>query len=197
MKLPLSLLIQLITMTNLLAQGNSHTVEYDKRNPFDKVRYVDNHPCIQVEGSWCSLTHIAGIPIDQIMKTTKETYPRDWKKGFHRYLHYTLDDLQMVRKDSMAIGFSMDGVVKTKNFPLLLKNRDLATVYHDSIVQSKKVTRVYHTNFPDDLNYLNFRRNGYEKNSDNWLTRDEAIHDLDYLEWEINNNYSYRGSCEI
>ena len=165
--------------------------DLDKRTPFDKVHYLDGHPHILVDSKWAKLVSIADLPIDTIITIAQESTPRDWKLGFHRYLHYILDDLKIKRGEYLNVSYTVNDNIIITQKKLKWENRDLATKYHDSIVKTNRITRKHALKTPILYDYLTTRIHGYDKMSEGWITYKEAIHDLEYLEWEIVNNYSY------
>ena len=166
------------------------TAQRDKRTPFTKVNYIDNHPCVDVDGDWVKLLSIEGIPIDTFIAYARDNEPRDWTKGFHRYLHYAMDDLGLEREETVKVVYEIEGMANTKDFTLAVENRELATAHYEKQRSNNRVKRNHIVNIPNDLSYLIKRIDGHLVKTD-WLTPDEAIHDLEYLEWEIDNHYSY------
>jgi len=159
--------------------------------PFDKVMYVDEHPYILVKGKWAKLQSIADLPIDTFINNAKEYAPRNWKRDIHQYLYYIMDEFQIKRGKTIKVSYEIKGKTYKNDFELKLENGDLAAKFHDSIVKSNRVIRAHELNTPSEFEYLNTRIHGYEPQHDNWISPKKAIHDLEYLEWEIDNNYSY------
>lgn len=180
------LILFLFTNSFLIAQ------EYDKRTPFSAVEYIDNHPYFNYNEEWVEIISIEGIPIKTYIEYSINENPTDWKKGFHRYLHYIMDDMGLIRGETIKVSFKQDGKLLTKDIALKIENRDLATDYYEKIISNNRIVRPLLTiQFPDSLLYLNTRLDGYEKIEKAWLSQEDALHGLEYLEWEIKNHYSY------
>lgn len=183
----LSFLLALIVLTF----SNSFAKKRDKRTPFDKVIYENQDAYIEHNGEWHKLISIENKPIEEYLNMAIEMEPTNWKKGFHRYLHYIMDEMQMKRGESVKVCFEEDGKISCRDFKLKKENRDLATEYHDKVIGKNRINRTHQTEIPELYKYLNVRTNTYKKTDEDWLSKEDAIHDLEHLEWQIDNNYSY------
>lgn len=163
----------------------------DKRTPFAKVEFRDNAPYVTYNGKWVKLVSIQEKPVSDFVDYVKNGEPCDWQFTFCRYLHYVMDDMNMVRGESVKVSFLENGKEVTRDFPLKKENRELATSYYYKKLGDNRFKREHTNIIPQNLKYLNARIDGYNPTSDNWITPEMATHDLEYLEWEIINNYSY------
>ena len=176
-----------VLITNLTAQS----LEKDKRNPFDKFEFVDDHPYIYVDDQLAKLISIADFPVSTYIDMAKAYNPKDWKNDFVRYTHYFMDDLKIERGAEVQATFELDGKVEQKKFPLTLENREFATAHYEESIGQNRIEREHNNIVSDKFKYLNVRLDGYEPQEKDWLTKEEAIHDLEHLEWQIVNNHSY------
>ncbi len=188
----LKLLLILIYVPTFTLSQNQSEKELDERTPFDKVLYIDEAPHIEVDGNWVELLSIENIAIDTFTQIAQEEELKDWKEGFHSYFNYLLYDLDIHKEQDISATYSQNNIEKSILLPLKVENSELAKAFHDSIVKSNRIDRIHHSIIPDDYEYLFTRVDGHEQTDESWLKGEEAIHDLEYLEWEIENNYSYK-----
>lgn len=175
----------------LSVKAQVYKKERDKRTPFDKVEYKNNRPFIEVDKRWVEVVEIANIPIDTLLRLSAESSPNDWKKGFHRYLDYHLDDLGIVRDDSIKVCYKIDNEIFSKYFTLEKGNRDKATAYHEKNLGNHRILRDHKRIAGSNFDYLKIRLDSEAERDESWITPEQAIHDLEYLEWEIQQHYSY------
>ncbi|MFA8436320.1 MAG: S41 family peptidase [Marinifilaceae bacterium] len=174
-----------------IAVNFTYAQKRDKRTPFAKVEYRNNHPYIQYRGEWVKLLGIEGKPVSDYLEMAQQMEPADWKFGFHRYLHYIMDEMKMERGKTVEVSFEQDGRTITRDFELKKENRDLATKFHDRKIGEYRVERKHSKRVPQKWKYLTTRLDGEEPTVKDWLSPEEATHDLEHLEWQIVNNYSY------
>lgn len=163
----------------------------DKRTPFPKVEYRENLPYVEYQDTWVKLVSIEGKPVGEYINYAQDMDPSDWKFCFTRYLHYIMDDMKMKRGETVKVAFEQNGKIITKDFNLKKENRDLATDYMEKMIGQNKIHRKHSFELPADLKYLQHRLDGYAQTQEDWIGADQAIHDLEHLEWQIVNNYSY------
>ncbi|WP_120239845.1 S41 family peptidase [Marinifilum flexuosum] len=163
----------------------------DKRTPFPKVEYRENLPYVEYQQDWVKLISIEGKPVGEYIEYAQDMEPSDWKFCFTRYLHYIMDDMKMERGKTVKVTFEQNGIIITKDFELKKENRDLATGYMEKLIGENRIQRKHSSVVPADLKYLQHRLDGYAPAQEDWIGAEEAIHDLEHLEWQIVNNYSY------
>ena len=163
----------------------------DKRTPFEAVKYIDNSPYVFTDNEWVKLVSIADIDISEYIKLAVEYSPVNWKKAFHRWLHYMFDDMGIQRDQFIKVKYSNAEGIQEKLFELKKGNRELATTFHDSISKIRTVTRDINLEIPEEFNYLTKRIYSDTINNEYWISRADAMADLDYLECELVENYSY------
>ncbi|MDE5421836.1 S41 family peptidase [Ancylomarina sp. DW003] len=165
--------------------------ERDKRTPFSKVEFRENTPYVEFQENWVKLLSIEGKAVDKYIQAAKTIDPSDWKFRFTRHLHYIMDDMKMERGKSVKVSFEQNGKVVTHDYELKKENRNLATDYYEECIGRNKIRREHNQTIPAEYDYLTVRMDSHEKTDKNWISREEAIHDLEHLEWQIVNNYSY------
>ncbi len=163
----------------------------DKRTPFDKVMYQQGKPLIQVSNVWVELRAIEGIPIEKYLKMSAEIRPTDWQKGFHRYLHYHFDDLGIERGSHVSVSYLKEGEVMQSQLALHNENREKATAFHNLQLKKKHVERQHNKVYSESYEYLNIRLDTFTAKGMDWLSPDETFADLDFLEYNIKEHYSY------
>ena len=169
----------------------THAQKADKRTAFDKIKFIDNHPYAFYENTWLKIMSIANHPVDAYIDLAKKYDPSDWKFGFTRYTHYMMDDLEIKRDESVVVEFERNGKIVHRDLALKKENRELATEYLEQQIGKNKLSRKHRKNIPKEYHYLNTRVDGYEKKESDWINPEDAIHDLEHLEWQLVNNYSY------
>ncbi|QZT36291.1 hypothetical protein K5X82_13580 [Halosquirtibacter xylanolyticus] len=179
--------IVLLTGVQAFASGQ----EKDKRTPFSKIEFREGLPYTMYNKEWVKLVSIEGVSIDVYLDRAKEKEPRIWKYVFTRYLHYLMDDMNMKRGKTVSVEFYLNDKVVTKDFELKKENRDLASLYLEEELSKSRIERNHTHAIPDELKYIVKRIDGYEPVKSDWLTKQEVIEDLEHLEWEIVNHYSY------
>lgn len=172
-------------------QVMTYAQKKDKRTAFDKVVFRDNHPYVEREGEWVKLVSLAGEPIETYLKMAVEYDPTDWQAAFVRYTHYMMDDLEIERDSMVDVEYEHDGKVVKNAFPLRAENRDLASDYYEAQIGKNRIIRDHTTLIPDALKYLHTRIDGKTPIEKKWLTKEQVVEDLEHLEWQIVNNYSY------
>jgi len=165
--------------------------EFDKRTPFNAVKYIEDIPFVLIDEEWREISSIEGYHISKYIELAVIYDPLNWKKAFHRWIHYMFDDLEIERDEYVDVSFLVDDDIKSKRFLLKLENRELATTFHDSISKIRNLNREIIEIVPSKFEYLTKRIYGNNGNKENWVTRDEALSDLNYLEYELNESYSY------
>lgn len=163
----------------------------DKRTPFAAVKFMDDHPWIQYQGEWVKFLGMGGHPWEIYIQKALEDELDDWQRGFVRYNHYYMDELGIKRGDSLAVRFEQRGKVKTALFPLSRENRENATQFLYETFIHQRISRDHSQARNPKWNYLQTRLDGYTKNGEAWLSYEEALWDLEHLEWQIQKHYSY------
>lgn len=184
----------MICMLFILTLGMSITkaeTKRDKRTPFTKVEFRKNSPYVEFQKNWVRLISIEGKAVDKYIQAAKTMDPCDWKFRFIRHLHYIMDDMKMERGKSVEVSFEKNGKILTHNYELKRENRNLATDYYEECIGRIRIQREYNNSIPAEYDYLTIRMDSYEKTDKNWISKEKAIHDLEHLEWQIVNNYSY------
>ena len=176
-------------LTALQIQGQRP--EYDKRTPFSMVTFIEDHPYAMVDNQWCKLLRIEDVSISEYISLSKKEFEKEWKKGIYRYLHYLMDDMGIVREDSVSVTYESNGVPITKSFILDINNRDLATQY----VQQKIADDLPHLSpleiIPETYQYLISRIDNASIKDSTWINKNEIAKDLSYLMDFIQKDYSY------
>lgn len=169
----------------------SNAQKNEKATPFEKIQFIDNIPYFMYKDTWCEILKIEDVSINKFIEYAKESEPRKWKYAIVRYTHYIMDDFDIHVKDKVSVSFKRKGEILTRNLKLKKENRDLATKFYLENIGLNRINRKHSIAIPADYLYLNTRLDGYVKTKSNWLSNDEALHDLEHLEWQIKNNYSY------
>lgn len=177
-------------ISNILAQS-SEDDGIDNRSPFSKVIYKDNHPFIEVDQEWVKIISIQDQSIQKIIRQCVDLCPKDWKTCFHEFWGYIMDDLGVERKENISIRYLQNGIESSHSFQLLEENTKLAKDFHYQNITSNRINRKRTQEIPSEFKYLVKRLDGFQKMDTDWISKEEAIHDLNYLEWEIANHYSY------
>lgn len=185
-------LILVLTLLSLALQSIGQ--QRDKRTPFKEVRYQQNQPLVHYQNTWVPIVKIDTIPVSTLVQMAQTYFAPEWKKGFHRYLHYLLDDIGIERKDSIAVTVRYKNEAITTQRSLEEGNRDIATVRHDSLIRCNRIQRKRAASPDPSYHHLTYRIDGTTpaESNDAWLSPNEIRHDLEYLEWEIENRYSYK-----
>ncbi|MCT4599340.1 MAG: S41 family peptidase [Marinifilaceae bacterium] len=186
-KLLIHLLLLIITFSSVNVTMASCK---DKRTPFTKVKYIGTKPYAYIDNTFVELISIGGIDVNIFIRKAIDENPSNWKLGFHRYLHYMMDDMKIKRGKTINVTYRKNGIILSKDMELKKNNRNLATKYHDSIIGKNRIKSPIPEFISKGYKYLTKRLDGYELKKD-FLSRDKVIADLEYLEWEIKNHYSY------
>ncbi len=184
------LLVILVTIIFALSM-ESNAQRNEKATPFEKIQFIDDIPYFMYEDTWCEILKIEDVSINKFIECAKDYKPRDWKYAIVRYTHYIMDYFGIYVKDKVSVAFKCKGNVLTRDLKLKKENRDSATKFYLKNIGLNRVNREHSIVIPADYLYLNTRLDGYVKTKSNWISRDEALHDLEHLEWQIKNNYSY------
>lgn len=167
----------------VLAEGNKRGVA------FVKVEFKNEYPCVEYKGELVKLVEIEGVGIDKFISFTKDFYPMDWKYAVVRYTHYILDGMKITAGEELDVKLLYKGKTVAASFAIKKENRDLATNYYLKQIGKNRIVRPHSKTYAK--NYLNTRIDGYKEIKGEWLKRDEVIADLEHMEWQIVNNYSY------
>lgn len=184
-------LLVIVVLLFLSFSMNSMAQNNERATAFEKIRFVDNHPYFMYESDWCEILKIENVSIDKYIALAKEQRPTDWKYSIVRYTHYLMDDMEISVQNKVSVCFERNGKIFTKDLEIKKRNRDLATKFYFKTIGLNRSSRKHSIRIPTKYLYLNTRLDSYKKTENNWLSREDAFHDLEHLEWQIVNNYSY------
>jgi len=187
-KFVIFLIFNLLFIMLLKAQKD---FEYDKRIPFDAIKYVNNVPFAKIDDAWVQILSIADVDVSIYKAMAVNFNPIDWKKAFHRWVHYLFDELGIERDKFIKVSYLKDEKPVSKLIELKLKNRELATSFHDSIYKIRQLDRIPNVDITPGFLYLTQRIYGESEDDKYWISKDDAMADLNYLEFELTENYSY------
>ena len=178
-----------------------------EKTPFINIEWKGEKVFVEINKQNFEWLSSEGESIEKIQTFAKNKYRDKWK---HRladdYIlvlrdmgHWTFFSTRMKLRDS-------SGNEINKRIPLSSENREKT---RNKISENKRIKRKHNTVIPDSLAYITHRVDGYRpsKNAkevkkdifeynlslpmDSWVPRAMAVEDLESLEYEIKNNFSY------
>lgn len=177
---------------------------YRTLSPFEDMGWNGDQPEVKVANVWYSLTQVNDLPVEEIVAFCKMVTPLKWKKRFAEDFVEVLTVMGHPPGESVALELvrlsdevrvSLSGVKMTEENRNAL--RDLAFEGESLPKFSGWQRFVPHvdfqaqSSFPESVSHLQFYTNIDDGESE-FLSRKEAIEDLDELQWLVENEYSYK-----
>ena len=182
---------------------------FGEKSPFTTIDWQNEKVWIDIDGKTYEWLESEAISIAEIKTFAKKEYGILWH-------HKMATDYILVMKDldrwvffstKMKIKDAQGNIIED-DFSLSLENREAALSY---INNQQKVRRNHTPTIPDSLQYITQRLDGYQAKQgvpavitgtdvfeynlslpmDSWVPRELVIDDLEHLEFDIKNNFSY------
>ncbi len=203
--------IGLIIIGLLIAIGASYFYTYPytitEKTPFSNIKFENKKVFIDIENTTYEWISAEGESLKNIQDFAQKKYADKWQ-------HRISGDYILLMKDmGHWVFFSTNLHVKDaygnsikKSFTLSEENRSLTQINE---LKGNQIQRNHSTYIPDSLQYITQRVDGYEpkENTQNtienfldfniklpmnsWIPKKIAIRDLENLEYELKNSYSY------
>ena len=173
--------------------------DFEKLSPFTAVRVNGESYDVQFESSWYRLVELNGISAAEFYAHCKRVYGRRAEKRFTEDLVEVLDGLG--HKNATAVSLVLDNIetgerVEREKVVMTEANRRLVWLSRQGEpappIVVKRVTRSHSSNVRPEHARLADPLSWQGWSSGKILTREQAMNDLDQLEWHIENEYSYR-----
>lgn len=178
-----------------------------KKTPFTNIRWQEEKAFVEINGQTYQWLASEEERLEKIILFAKKKYRDRWQNRISTdYIlvlrdmgHWTFFSTHIKLKDSI-------GQIVDKRISLSKKNRE--TTKHN-LYKKKKIKRIHNKITSDSLKYITQRIDGYQpfENApkaememfehnytlpmDSWISTPLAIDDLEHLEYEIQNHYSY------
>lgn len=181
--------------------------KFEEKTPFTDVYFQQGKIMVKDNGIAYELIKVEDDNIEDIIAFAKNKYKDKW-------LYRIKDDYMMLMHDmGHWVYFNTNVELKDKNGNIIKKSLSLSGNNRNQTKlnnnKRERIVRKHSNNIPDSLNYLTQRMDSYKKqkgqieispnNADTnynlpvsaWIPADYAIADLEKLEYNIKNDYSY------
>ena len=178
-----------------------------EKTAFSSIKFENKKVFVEIDNKIYEWISAEDESIEKIQNFAKKQYAERWQhriSGDYILLmkdmgHWTFFSTNLQLKDEQ-------GIIIEKSFPLSEENR---VKTRQNEIENRRIDRKHTTQIPDSLKYITQRVDGYQpkKNAqkpikyifehniqlptNSWIPEDLAIADLESLEYNIKNSYSY------